>query len=109
MATQGLVTVRKGGEVVMKIVAGMDGMKANQVANAVAKLGRAPTVDEAWRLAIKRGFGHAATLVVMTATQVRQGGDNGRLDRRYRRTFHRPEFNPGWKHGTADHIKVVDF
>ena len=107
MATQGLVTIRVGGQVKMKIVAGSNGMKAESLAISIRRLGRVPEIDEAYTLAVKHKFGTDGCLVVMTRRQVRYEGEE-RLNRLYRRTFNDPNFNPRWKFGTADHVKVID-
>jgi hypothetical protein len=107
MATQGLVTVRQNGTVKLKIVAGSDGYNAKRVATAIRKLGRVPTLTEAWTIASQNSFGDRDDdLVVMDERNVRTCAHP--IPRLYRKTFRQPEFNPRWQRGTADHIEVVD-
>ncbi len=104
--TQGLVTVRHNGAVKLKIVAGSDGYNAKRVATAIRKLGRVPTLTEAWTIASQNSFGGSDDLVVMNERDVRTCTHP--ISRLYRKTFRQAEFNPRWKQGTADHIEVVD-
>ena len=106
MATQGLVTIQKGGEVVMKIVAGSDGMHANSLVSAIRELGRVPRLEEAYDLAQEAGFGSEDDLVVVGRNGMfHQTGEQ--LPPSYQRTLHQPRFNPRWSSGTADFIRIV--
>ena len=97
-----------GGKVAMKIVAGCDGMNARKVANAIKKLGRLPSLTEAYNIAQGIGFGSEESLVVSGVKKSKFKGSGEPLPRLYRQTFNQPRFNPRWKHGTADHIEVVE-
>lgn len=92
----------------MKIVAGCDGMNARKVANAIKKLGRVPTLTEAYNIATKAPFGSEESLVVMGKQRSKFKGSKEPLGPLYRQTFNQPRFNPRWEYGTADHIVVVD-
>jgi hypothetical protein len=105
MATQGLVTIVSGGKVLMKIVTGSDGEFARSVANRIKKQWPLDTVG-AYAIAKRVGFGHEDDLVVIDQTSVTYLGD-GEVGSRYRETFDRPEFNPRWEFGTADHVIVI--
>lgn len=107
MATQGLITVRKGGEVKMKIVAGSEGYKATTMEEYV-RANWPLTMDEAYTAALKIGFGNKDNLVVVTPDQMRFDG-SGELSRLYRSTFNQPEFNPRWKNGIPEYVEVIDF
>ena len=106
MATQGLVTVRNGeGVVIMKVIAGIDGMCANALANVLKS--RWPlTAPEAHAAALGVGFGSEETLVVSTQTEDYYVGDDD-LSTLYRETFDNPTFNPRWKYGIADHTVII--
>ncbi len=106
MATQGIVSVREDGEVVMKIVTGADGYNADKVA-AVLKESWPVNSDKAYDIATENFPGSVESLVVLTRGKTLFKGD-GELDPRYEETFSDPEFNPRWKHGTADHVEIVD-
>jgi hypothetical protein len=105
MATQGLVTVRSGKRVLMKIVAGDEGYNAQKVADKLRKFWPVGA-NKAYELASKAGFGCEECLVVMTDTEIIFEGDED-IHPRYRKTFHQPKFNPRWKYGTADYIVVA--
>jgi len=106
MATQGLVTVQHSGQVIMKIVAGCDGMIARKLANFL-RTHWPLDIDEVYEMASAMGFGSPSCLIVMTADDFR-GGDIDELPELYRSTFNRPDFNPRWAHGTADYFEIVD-
>ena len=52
-------------------------------------------------------FGSQACLVVLTEDGEYDNCDS-ELSSRYRETFSDPRFNPRWKEGTADHVRVVE-
>ncbi len=106
MATQGLVTIQEGGEVVMKIVAGSNGEHANSLASAIRELGRIPELLEAYDLAQEAGFGSEEDLVVVGRNGVFHQTDE-ELSPSYQRTLHQPRFNPRWSSGTADFVRIV--
>lgn len=107
MATQGIVSMVRDGEVVLKFVAGCDGMKAEHLANILRVGGVVPSLEQAYELATAVGFGSTDSLVVLDPTDYLYKGydEVGRL---YRSTFNDPNFNPRWKRGTADYTEVVD-
>ncbi|MFH1367239.1 MAG: hypothetical protein ABIH38_04640 [Patescibacteria group bacterium] len=106
MATQGLVTVVHAGKVVMKIVVGSNGMKAQTLAKRV-KNAWPVSAEKAYEIAVETGFGCQNCRVVITPTRTLFYGDGG-LRPLYRKTFQQPCFNPRWKYGTADHIIVIN-
>lgn len=107
MATQGVVSVLSGGRVLMKLVAGIDGDLAQEVATELEACWPL-TVDEAYDLALNIGFGFEYSLVVQTEEGIRHCDGDGRLKDRYYETFQDPRFNPRWRRGTADHVVVVE-
>jgi hypothetical protein len=105
---QGVVTVRKGGNVAIKIVAGTQGTRALALALAIAYRGGVPDVETAYNLALSTGFGKEADLVVLDAGRALYRGV-GELDEQFRKTFTRARFNPRQSVGAADNICLVDF
>lgn len=106
MATQGLVTVRKGGRVLVKVVAGCEGYNARKLAARLRA--RWPmTLASVQKAASEVHFGCEDCLVVMGRSSVRFAGDDD-LGPRYRETFDKPRLNPRWKHGTAAHTVVIN-
>lgn len=105
MATQGLVTIKTRRRVLVKVVAGCDGMKARQLAGQL-KVRWPLTASQIYREAVIAGFGSPNDLVVITKDEVIYKGDD-ELGPLYDQTFQQPRFNPRWVHGTADHVVVV--
>lgn len=106
MATQGLVTVRVKGEVVMKIVTGCNGYVAGTLANFV-RANWPLTMDQAYDAALKLDFGNKDNLVVVTPDNIRFDSTE-KLGRLYRSTFNQVEFNPRWKSGIPEYVEVID-
>ncbi|MDQ5893681.1 MAG: hypothetical protein QG640_693 [Patescibacteria group bacterium] len=105
--TQGLISIVQDGKVVMKIITGADGQCASKVAKAIKKLGHIPEPEEAYDLALRHGFGHESSLVVMNGKETFHKTDTEGFEKGYRQTFDNPEFNPRWDHGTADYTQIV--
>ena len=105
MATQGIVTLMSKGKVLMKIVAGCDGMNAKNVGNDLKKYWPVSAKD-AEGLAQKNGFGCDECLVVMTETEVISNEESPLP--LYREKFQDPNFNPRWEHGSADHVVIIE-
>ncbi len=111
MATQGLVTLKRGEVVLMKIVVGDNGMKAGVLAKAIqmlmANTGSLPSSKEAYQMAERTHFGCPACLVVVTESDMTClfTQDPGPL---YRSTFTQPRFNPRWESGLCEHVRVID-
>lgn len=106
MATQGIVSVREDKEVVMKVVAGINGYNAPKVAKELKS--RWPvTPQEAYDIAISNNFGVIEDLVVVTLGENFFKEDED-LDPRYQETFKNPNFNPRWERGTAAYVEIVD-
>jgi hypothetical protein len=106
--TNGLVSVRVNGSVVLKIIAGSDGMNAVAVADAIKKMTKVPGPNEAYDLAIRLGFGGEDNLVVMDAQNIVHKTGHHTLSPRYRRTFGVSTFNPRWSRGSAPYVVIVD-
>ena len=105
--TQGLITIVQKGRVFMKIICGCEGYNVPPLAVRIQELEYTPTPREIYYLALNEGLGCRDCLVVMTEKEVVfEGGE--KLDLRYRKTFERKEFNPRWKYGTADYIRIVE-
>ena len=108
MATQGLVTIVKDDEVQMKIITGTDGYNADKLADWLRKNPEAKP-QEVYDKALSLSFGSKTSLVVQYAPDKRVADpDMDDLPDLYREKFSEPEFNPRWRHGTADHIVVID-
>ncbi|MFH2136820.1 MAG: hypothetical protein ABII19_04325 [Patescibacteria group bacterium] len=107
MATQGLVTIRSQGRVVMKVVAGCEGRFAKEVAE---RLRATWSVDSktAHEIARQIGFGCENCLTVVTEEGILLGGERKPLPSLYRETFQRADFNPRWREGFADFIEIID-
>ena len=109
MATQGVVSLVSNQKVVLKVITGCDGDRAQQLADRLQNAWPMPA-EAVHEVALEIGFGSEESLVVMTGEEVCYHGDEGReaLHSRYRGTFQNPRFNPRWVVGTADHVVVIN-
>ncbi len=110
MGTQAIISIRKNGNMEMKIIAGINGANASAVAKAIRKLGEVPTLNKAYDIAVENEFGVEESLVVMTALDhlFKDGDLSDELSDRYYKTFDNPNFNPRWEQGFADYVEIVD-
>ncbi|OGH86252.1 MAG: hypothetical protein A2493_00090 [Candidatus Magasanikbacteria bacterium RIFOXYC12_FULL_33_11] len=106
MATQGLITVMQDGQVLMKIVAGCHGYKAKAVATSIRK-NWPVSIDDAYELAQKTGFGDEQSLVVISHEGYRAEGVED-LPYSYEETLDNPDFNPRWDSGMCDYLEIVN-
>jgi hypothetical protein len=111
--TQGLVTVKSGQKVLMKVVAGSDGNNAKKLADWLRDFWpKSP--KQVYKKALKLEFGCDSCLVVITDSQVFFEGkccDSNSFDADnplYRKTFQQPEFNPRWENGIAEYLEIVE-
>lgn len=115
MGTQGVVSIRQGGEMAMKLVCDCNGMAARTLADAIRSLGQVPVFLEAPRMAQDAHYGCSGCLVVVTPIMVVVDTDAFKdydaLDgfKRYLETFDDPNFNPRWASGIAAYVEIVDF
>jgi hypothetical protein len=109
MGTQGLVTVKSGEKVLMKVVAGCDGFNAERFASRLKRVWPIKAED-VYNMASVYSFGEKSCLVVITDFEIyhRKPKGSERISPLYRKTFQDPLFNPRWKHGTADHVVVIN-
>lgn len=105
--TQGMVVVREDGKVVMKIVAGCEGMRAANVSADIKELWPV-TIDVAYNVALANGFGCGDSLVVVTESDIRCDEVLEGLFEAYKVNFEDPNFNPRWECGLVDHLAVLD-
>lgn len=118
MGTQAVVSFVRGryDSTEVKVVCGVDGMKAKAFAEHVLKervFDRRFTLKDIYDRALKCGLGSEACLVVCGGDSVNLGyreytKSDGELDILYRVTFGNPWFNPRWGLGIADYSLVVD-
>lgn len=106
MATQGIISFTSEGKVLMKIIVGCDGSRAQKVADSIQK--RWPlSAEEAQGIAKEHGFGCEECLVIMTESDFIYD-DEADITDLYIDKFQDPEFNPRWECGLADHVVVVE-
>lgn len=124
--TNGIVSIRKDGEMLYKIITGHDGMHAPLLAGLVrkhyAETKLIPSVDTLFSMANACDFGCLECLVILERnpesyhepfirswTPEVNDLDESPVDKgRYLDTFHVAQFNPRWKYGTAPYVEVVD-
>jgi hypothetical protein len=108
MATQGIVSVTKNGKTIIKAVAGCNGFQAAALTAAIKERHKAgEEITAGWVEGVAREvrFGCDDCLVVVSESGWCGALDN--LSPLYRQTFSDPRFNPRWRHGTADHVRVI--
>lgn len=108
--TQGMITIisKETREVLAKIIVGNDGYLAPQVAKAIrAEKVKPDNLERLYRLAADLKFGCGQCLVVIGKKGVRFHGDE-KLNRRYRKTFDNPNFNPRWKSGDCEYLEILE-
>jgi len=102
MSTPGLVTVMSSeNKVVMKILAGCNGSKAEKVANQLKKTWPI-SIDDVYKAAKKAGFGCTNCLVVVTSSEIKH--ETGAI---CRKGFQRPKSHPLSPRLDADLIRVI--
>ena len=109
MATQGLLSIVQGGQVMAKVIAGADGYNIPHLARA---LRADPTTDahELLRRANLFDMG-GPSLIVQTSADTylsEEAMDVDELPEWYRTKFDDPQFNPRWAHGTAEYTEIVE-
>lgn len=121
--TQGIVSVRRNGQMIYKIITGHDGRSAADVVLDIREHFRLhnelPDVSDLVDICAKHGFGCSECLVILqfnpckynepnvySKQDLSEGGEEGKA--RYLDTFHVAQFNPRWKYGTASYVEVVD-
>ncbi len=129
----GQVTVVKDGRVVMKIITNDHGDRVRVLARAIRRLGKNPTPDAVYRLALALGFGSYQTLTMQSAlssthqlyveeedrevtvrtelavcTVTPHAEDDCDVPPQYSKgdLFSRPKFSP-YKNGRASHLAIV--
>ena len=113
MATQGLLTIKEGRKVKVKIIAGCDGYNIEKIADIITKK-HMSDINRIYDICLSNHFGCDACLVVMNATTLkgfnvlqRKTSITDEDYDRYWKTFYRPRFNPRWENGTADYVKII--
>jgi hypothetical protein len=119
MSHNGLVSVIVGGTVRLKIIVRTKGENVALVAEEVQGLGRLPSREEAYSIAVRHDFGADYDRVVMDADDamyhtvsgglVDGPGPRILLHRSYRDTFRKPRSHPCVAGGECDYARVVEF
>lgn len=119
--TQGIVSIRRNGEMVYKIIVGHDGMHAPAVVLDIKEHFRVkhelPTVEDLIYICETQDFGCSDCIVILEMnpckwsephirTKISDWDEEGKA--RYLDTFHVAQFNPRWKYGTAAYVEVID-
>jgi hypothetical protein len=118
--TQGIVSIRKNGAMVYKIIVGAEGMNAPKVASRVRSMARVPTVLELMEICRQEDFDPDYVIILEDDPEhwnkpklhlgpKTEWDEGDPKSQRYFDTFHVAQFNPRWRFGTADYVEVVDF
>ena len=106
--TQGLLSVTQNGKVVLKIVVGCNGYNINKIARLTELEHDFSDLKGFYEMADHVDFGCDACRVVMTKDEIYPPEMECEITPLFRETFDNPAFNPRWKHGTADHVRVIN-
>ena len=108
MATNGIISIVQGGEVLVKCVAGCNGMKAPQLAEILRLFfqNRDMNLPKIYQICRNNDFGCKSCLVVQTKDSFIS--DDDELPELYKEKFNDPRFNPRWSLGTAAYTEVVE-
>ncbi len=114
MATQGLITGVKNGNVWYKIVVGCDGSNITKVAGWLRDRAFMHSNFGKEMLGILQlvasDLGCDSCRVILLRTEIGIGSDSLEpLSDLYKDTFDCPNFNPRWDVGTADYAEVVNY
>jgi hypothetical protein len=112
--TNGIVSITVGGKMAMKVVAGIEGVRAHRVADLVRALGDVPSLQEMAKICEFVGFGSKECLVIQTLTGCRYEGNGGvfGLPASYRSKFEDPRYNPRFEDRMpwdTEHTVIVEF
>lgn len=130
MATLGMVTIKYGNEVLMKVVASCNGMVADKTEEAIKQFIIDSKFDltkltslKVYEIAAENSFGCENCLTILDNEKqftfdsknyslremVEAFGDHHPDWKRedWITTFNQPRFYSGWKYGTASHIQVI--
>lgn len=107
MATQGIISIVKNGNVVFKCVAGCNGMTAKKTADALKEL-KNPTLEAIYDVCVANDFGCDECIAVQSASEIRTINGTEAGAGFYAKNFSDAKFNPRWECGLADYIEVVE-
>ena len=110
MTTNGIISIVKNDETIMKIIAGCDGYNAETTAKEIIefmKVGGDPTnLQDIFDIAIEKKFGCKDCLTVMNKTDSLSEAQSEE-PREYRETFEDPQFNPRNRNGHVGHLFII--
>lgn len=124
--TNGIIAIKRGGKVIIKIVVGCEGYNAPKVAEAIRQhfyKGGNLKCENVEQIVIDNDMGCEDCLVIIwggksiginlwqNGARVKPDDDNwNKVDyERYVDTFQLPKFNPRWKQGTCGFVEIVEF
>jgi len=104
MATQGMLSVVRNGEVILKAVCGCNGSNVEKLKKSLEE---GPILDPTLvhEKCLENSFGCPECLVVMSHNRIASetGDEIGGL---YTEKFNDPKFNPRWDRGTVDNLCI---
>lgn len=106
MATQGMITLTRNGQVVLKVVVGCNGGEVKKASDAIRELhpSKINDLELIYDSMIESEFGCENCLVVANGNRIfSKGEDPDVLEKGlYRKKFTEPEFNPRWVSGQCE-------
>ncbi|MBE3084617.1 MAG: (2Fe-2S)-binding protein [Bacteroidetes bacterium] len=106
MSTNGILSITKNGQTIIKVVCGCDGMDIPELAKAIKKK-KLITAEDIYNLARKH-VGCEKCLVVQDAEGNFFGLEEDDLPKLYKEKFLDPKFNPRWERGTAAYTEIIE-
>ena len=106
MATNGIISIIKGGKVLFKCVAGCDGMEAAKTAAELKTIAN-PTLEKVYEICVKNQFGCDNCLIVQSKDDFLPKFED-ELQPLYIEKFEDAKFNPRWMNGTAAYTEIIE-
>lgn len=108
MATQGMISITRDGNVVRKIIAGCDGFNASLVAKKIME-DLIFDLQELFDLCLENNFGCSDCLVVQSKKEYISMERIDKIGNKlYEERFEDPKFNPRWECGSVGHLTIID-
>jgi hypothetical protein len=106
MGTNGILSITKNGQTLVKVVCGCEGMEIPKLAKAL-KQKKLIATEDVYNLS-QEYVGCEDCLVVQDATGIFFGIKEEELPKLYKEKFFDPKFNPRWEQGTAAYTEIIE-
>ena len=110
MSTNGMISLVKGGKVIIKIIAGCDGYNAEKTAIEIMKYlqidGDEIYLSDLFEICKLKKFGCDDCLTIMNESKSLSRAQSVE-PKEYRETFEDPQFNPRNKNGSVEYLFII--